>query len=225
MNSTKQTNKFTRFLRNHAALLLLVFCIVAIATVVLVVTLTQTGDTPIIPDDPVANKPDEPVVNPPQNDPETPTKEKIKLYFASPLSYQKVSMEYTHGDESMFVYNNTLECWATHNGVDLVATDGAAVNSMYDGTVLEVTESYGMGNIVRIDHGDNVIATYASLADVQVVAGQKVKQGEKIGAVSESASYEFMDGAHLHLEVTEQGKNVDPMKYVNGEIFREVEAD
>lgn len=222
MNSTKQTNKFTRFLRNHAALLLLIFCIVAIATVVLAVTLTQTSDSPVIPDDPIVNKPDDPVINKP-DDPVVPDKQKIKLYFASPLSYQKLGMEYTHGDESMFVYNSTLECWATHNGVDLVASDGAAVNSMFDGTVLDVTETYGMGNVVRIDHGDNVIATYASLSDVQVVKGQKVSKGEKIGAVSESASYEFMDGAHLHLEVTENGKNVDPMKYVNGEIFREIE--
>lgn len=222
MNSAKQSNKFTKFLRNHAALLLLIFCVVAIATVVLVVTLTSSNE-PVIPDTPVVVDPGH---NDPVKDPDEPTiKEKVKVYFAAPLTYQTVSMEYTHGEEAMFVYNSTLQYWTTHNGVDLVAADGTAVNSMYDGTVVDVSTTYGMGNIVKIDHGNNVVATYASLGDVQVVEGQQVAKGEKIGVVSTSASYEFVDGAHLHLEVAENGKNVDPMKYVNGEVFREVDPD
>ena len=38
-NTNTQPNKFARFLRNHAALLLLIFSILAITAVVLVVTL------------------------------------------------------------------------------------------------------------------------------------------------------------------------------------------
>lgn len=222
MNTTKQPNKFTKFLRNHAALLLLIFCIVAIATVVLVVALTAKPNEPVIPDDPVVNKPDDNTpTNPDDNKPVI--KDKIKVYFTSPVNYQTVSMEYTGNDEASFVFSSTLEQWSTHHGVDLVAAEGTAVNSMYDGTVIDVSETYGMGNIVKVDHGNNVIATYASLSDVQVVKGQQVAKGEKLGAVGVSASYEFMDGAHVHLEVTENGKLVDPMKYVNGEVFREIE--
>ncbi|HIU90470.1 MAG TPA: M23 family metallopeptidase, partial [Candidatus Fimimonas merdipullorum] len=58
--------------------------------------------------------------------------------------------------------------------------------------------------------------------EVSVVEGQQVQKGEKIGVVSTTASYEFSDGAHLHLEVTENGNSVDPTPYVKGEIFREV---
>lgn len=226
MNSTKQTSKFSRFLKNNAALLLIIFCVLAIATVVLVVALTQ--QTSDIPDDPVVvnpnpddgKKPDEPVINPPDVD----KPEFIKVYFRSPIDYTQITMEYTDGNELLFVFNKTLNMWKTHNAVDLAAADGTTVSAMYDGTVVDVSESYGMGNIVKIDHGDNVVVTYASLADVQVVKGQEVKQGEKIGTVSTTASYEFSDGAHLHLEVTKDGKTTDPMPYVNGEIFREVEA-
>lgn len=221
MNSTKQTNKFTKFLRNHAALLLLIFCIIAIATVVLVVALTANTNDPVIPDNPVGNKPDE--SNNPDKPNEPTIKDKVKVFFRSPVDYKSISMEYTGNEEASFVFSSTLEHWATHHGVDLVASEGAAVNSMYDGTVVDVTETYGMGNIVKVDHGNNVIATYASLSDVQVVKGQKVTQGEKLGTVGVSASYEFMDGAHVHLEVTENGKLVDPMKYVNGEVFCEIE--
>ena len=123
----------------------------------------------------------------------------------------------------MFVFNKTLNMWKTHNALDLLAADGSKVVSMYDGVVLDVSESYGMGHVVKIDHGNNVIATYASLGDVKVVKGQEVQRGEQIGTVSTSASYEFFDGAHLHLEMTVNGKTVDPTPYVKGEVFREVE--
>lgn len=219
MNSTKQKGKFSRFLRNNAALLLIIFCLLAIGTVVLVVSLTKT---PTVPDNPVVVDPNDdkkddktdPVVKP------DPTPEKVKEYFVSPLDYTTITMEYS---EEVAVFNKTLNYWANHKALDMAAADGADVVAMYDGTVVDVSESYGMGNIVKIDHGENVVATYASLADVQVTKGQAVKKGEKIGEASTTASYEFSDGAHLHLEVTKDGKCVDPTPYTKGEIFREVE--
>lgn len=220
MNSTKQTSKFTRFLKNNAALLLIIFCLVAIASVVLVVTLTNNTE---LPDDNPVVKPnpdddnEDPVVKP---TPEDPVPSTVKVYFQSPVDYVSVTMEYS---EEVAVFNKTLNYWSTHKALDLSAADGTDVVSMYDGTVVDVYESYGMGNVVKIDHGENVVATYASLGDVQVVKGQEVTRGEKIGTVSTTASYEFSDGAHLHLEVTQNGVAVDPTPYVNGEIFREVE--
>ena len=222
MSSNEQTNKFAKFLRNHAALLLLIFSVVAIATVILVVALSDDNtviDQPVN-STPVDDKPATPVEE--HNDPE-PTA--VKVYFTSPLSYTGVSMEYTNDTDNMFVFNPTLQTWSAHKGVDLTASDGTAVCAMYDGTVVEVTSTYGMGNIVKIDHGENVVATYASLGDVVVTNGQKVSKGEKIGTVSTSASYEFTDGAHLHLEISVNGVNVDPTKYVNGEVFREIYQD
>lgn len=222
MNTTKKTNKFTRFLRNNAALLILILCILAIATVVLAVTLTRPNtDTPVIPDNPVVGDPDD--KDPDNNKPDI--KDKIKVYFTSPIAYTSVGMEYTDGKDSLFVFNSTMNEWASHKAVDLVAADGTAVNAMYDGTVIDVTETFGMGQIVTVDHGDNVVAKYASLSDVQVVKGQTVSKGDKLGSASTTASNEFMDGAHLHLEVSKNGTSVDPMPYIKGEIFREVEAD
>lgn len=220
MNSTKQTSKFTRFLKNNAALLLIIFCLVAIGSVVLVVTLT--GNEVEIPDDnpvvkPTPGEDDDPVVKP---TPEDPVPSTTKVYFVSPVNYISVTMQYS---EEVAVFNKTLNYWSTHKALDLAATDGTEVVSMYDGTVVDVYESYGMGNVVKIDHGENVVATYASLGDVQVVKGQVVSCGEKIGTVSTTASYEFSDGAHLHLEVAKNGVAVDPTPYVNGEVYREVE--
>ena len=223
MNSTKQQSKFARFLKNNAALLLIIFCVIAIGTVVLAVTLTRdnppvdnvVGNPNDNPDD--GKKPDD---DPPTTvDPKPTTK---KVYFMSPVNYTSITMEYS---EEVAVFNQTLNYWSTHKALDLAAADGARVVAMYDGTVIDVSESYGMGQIVTIDHGDNVIITYASLSDVEVVKGDVVKQGDVIGAASVTASYEFMDGAHVHLVVEVNGKVVDPTPYVNGEIYREVTVE
>ena len=224
MNRTKQPSKFRRFLRNNAALLLLIFCVLAITAVVLAVTLTR--DTAIIPDDPVVNNPndDQPGNNKPGDDtPNNPGKEKIKIYFKAPVAYTGISMDYTYGAENPFEYNRTLEVWAAHRAVDLLAKEGSDVIAMYAGTVIEVGSTFNEGNYVIIDHGDNVIATYASLGNVQVQKNQKLAQGDVIGEVSESASAEYLDGAHVHLEVRKNNVLVDPRPYVNGTVYREVE--
>ena len=220
MNSTKQQNKFTRFMRTHAALLIIVFCVLAITAVILAVTLTRSPD--VIPDDPVVSDPGDDT----PNDTPTPPVEKKKVYFRKPVEYTHVDLEFTDGiGENLFVFNPTLGYWATHDAVDLVATDGAEVVAMYDGLVVDTGESVEYGWYVTIDHGDSVVATYASLNDIKVVKGQHVKQGEALGAVSNSAGYECENGAHLHLQVFKNKAVVDPMPYVNGEIFREVDAD
>ena len=212
-------------MRTHAALLIIIFCVLAITAVVLAVTLTR-GDEPLIPDDPVVSKPDDddPKKDDPSKDPTE--KEKVKIYFRKPLDYVGFGLEYTSGvDEDLFVFNPTLGWWATHYAVDLTADDGTEVVAMYDGLVVDVDEDIQNGYYVTIDHGDGVVATYASLSNVQVVEGQQVKQGDTLGAVSTSAGNECENGAHLHLEVYKDNEVVDPMPYVNGEIYREVDAD
>ena len=223
MNSTKQQNKFTRFMRTHAALLIIIFCMLAITAVVLAVTLTR-GPEPIIPDDPVVSDPGND--DPSSDDPGTTPPAKKKVYFRKPVEYLGIDLEYTSGiGDDLFVFNPTLGYWGTHNAVDLMAADGTEVVSMYDGIVVKVGEDIEKGHYVTIDHGDHVIATYASLSNVAVVEGQQIKQGDTLGAVSTSAGYECENGAHLHLEVYKNNTVVDPMPYVKGEIFREVNVD
>ena len=221
MNNTKPKSKFSRFLRNNAALLLIIFCVLAIAAVVLAVTLTQTTT---LPDSPVVVDPNpDDDKKPTPSDPVVPKMEKV--YFMSPIAASKITVQYTDGtDEAMFEYSQTLGGWRAHMGVDIAAEEGAKVMAMYDGTVIETKYTLGLGNMVTIDHGEGVIATYASLGDVNVNKGDVVKKGETIGTVSTSASDEFMDGAHLHLFMTDGKNYVNPTPYVNGEIYREVEV-
>ena len=219
MNSTKQPSKFSRFLRNNAALLLLIFCVLAIVAVVLAVTLTKTAS---IPDGPVANTPDD---TPGNTDPDDnkPTTEKVEVFFQAPLAYTSISLEYTDGEILKGVWKPTLLETSAHQALDLVAADGTDVVAMFDGKVIEADSTFEMGHYVVIDHGDNVIITYASLNDSTLEVGDQVKQGEVIGQISTSARSEFLDGAHLHLEVQVNGKHVDPTPYVEGKVSRIIE--
>lgn len=221
-NTTKQPSKFTRFLRNNAALLLLIFCVLAIAAVVLAVTLTR-DDAPVIPDNPVTGNPND--TNPDDDKPTTPKTEKVNVYFAAPVQYTGLGMEFTYGPSNLFAFNSTLKEWRVHKAVDLLTNENAEVSAMYDGTVIDTGESLLRGSYVVVDHGDNVIATYESLSDLAVTKGDSVKKGDLLGIASASAGKEYKDGSHLHLEVAVNGSNVDPMPYVKGEIYRTIEVE
>ncbi len=225
-NNTKQPSKFARFLRNNAALLLLIFCVLAITAVVLAVTLSRSKPD-VVPDNPVTGNPDDNTpgaVTPDDDKPNTPSTQKVNVYFDKPLNYSKVGLDYTYGPDNLFVYKATLNEWSAHKAVDLHADEGTEVTAMYDGTVIKADKSFANGYFVVVDHGEGVVATYASLADLEVTAGDSVKKGDVLGYISTTAQCEYKEGPHLHLEVTENGTAVNPMPYVNGEKYRTIEV-
>jgi len=150
---------------------------------------------------------------------------KVKVYFSNPISGGRISKGYIDsGDDTLHDVTSGVTP-IDHKAIDLRAEEDANVVSMYDGVVINVEKINGMGNVVVVDHGENVVATYASLSEVAVEKGQMVKKGNILGTVGTTASYEAEDGPHLHLVVKENGKLVDPTPYVNGTIYREVIQD
>lgn len=222
MNNYKNQTKLSRFIKNNMALLVIIFCIFAILGVVLVSYLvTDQPDVPV-DNNPDVNQPDDNQnvnQNPNEDDNQanqTPEPEPIET-FSYPLEFISVGMEHCDGQEIIFVYNSTLNTWRNHKGVDLIAQEGTKVSAMKSGTIVEVGNNYEMGWYVVIDHGDGVVATYASLGEPIVVEGQKVEKGQEIGEVSTSASYEFSQGAHLHLEIEQNGQHVNPIDFIENQ--------
>ena len=100
---------------------------------------------------------------------------------------------------------------ALHPGVDLRAPKGTAILSMADGTVTQVEKIWGgYGHYVRIAHKGTLSSLYAHLDEVNVVPGQKVSGGEKIGTVGMTG---WTTGPQLHLEVTQGERAVNPLSY------------
>ncbi len=99
-----------------------------------------------------------------------------------------------------------------HNGLDISAHYGTAVESTGDGIVLGAAGESGYGNQVLIDHGNGINTKYGHLSKIFVVVGQEVKRGEPIGAVGLTGR---TTGPHLHYEVLVHDTPVNPAKYLH----------
>ena len=73
-----------------------------------------------------------------------------------------------------------------------------------------------MGTCVAVSHKDETVSIYKNLSKTLadgIAVGKTVKQGQKLGAVGDTAVVEMADEPHLHFEVTVQGLSVDPMDF------------
>ncbi|WP_010246328.1 M23 family metallopeptidase [Acetivibrio cellulolyticus] len=131
--------------------------------------------------------------------------------FSMPV-FGDISLEYA---QDKLVYSKTLDEWRSHAGLDLKAARGSAVKVAADGVVSEIKNDPRLGVTIIIDHSNGLKTVYANLASGDMVSpNQKVKQGEVIGAVGNSASFESAEPAHLHFEVLKNNKNVNPSDYL-----------
>jgi murein DD-endopeptidase MepM/ murein hydrolase activator NlpD len=113
------------------------------------------------------------------------------------------------------VYSKTLEDWRTHRGIDIAASRGTVVKASAGGIVCEVKNDPRLGNTIVIDHENGFKTVYANLASLDMVLpNQIVAQGEGIGPVGDTAIFEIALEPHLHFEVLENDKPVDPKLYL-----------
>jgi murein DD-endopeptidase MepM/ murein hydrolase activator NlpD len=103
--------------------------------------------------------------------------------------------------------------WGFHHGIDMAAVKGTAVKAARAGTIVEASFQTGYGNTVVIKHNEFLRTRYAHLHAIRVYVGQKVKQGMVVGTVGETGFIrkKGKDGSHLHFEVYERGKRVNPL--------------
>lgn len=113
------------------------------------------------------------------------------------------------------IYSKTLEDWRIHDGIDIAAKTGTDVKAVNDGVVEEIYNDDLFGITVVIRHTDGKKSTYCNLEDsVELEKGQVIKQNDIVGKVGSTAVYEMSDGEHLHFEMSENGKKIDPVKVI-----------
>ena len=95
-----------------------------------------------------------------------------------------------------------------HNGLDIAAPEGTAIQSVRDGVVSFSGDRGGYGNLVIVDHGDGLETRYAHCAELRVEEGQRVQSGDTIATVGSTGR---STGPHLHLEARKEGAPVDPV--------------
>ncbi|MGC2062663.1 MAG: peptidoglycan DD-metalloendopeptidase family protein [Thermodesulfovibrionales bacterium] len=95
-----------------------------------------------------------------------------------------------------------------HRGVDIAAPLGSEIRPIGSGTVTFSGEKSGYGNIVIVDHGNGMTSRYAHNKVNMVKAGDVVDESTVIGEVGNEG---VSTGPHLHLEVKQNGRNINPL--------------
>jgi murein DD-endopeptidase MepM/ murein hydrolase activator NlpD len=97
-----------------------------------------------------------------------------------------------------------------HRGTDFAAAYGTPVFAAGAGVVQRAGRYGGYGNYIRIRHSSQYDTAYAHLARYArgVRPGARVRQGQVIGYVGSTGA---STGPHLHYEVLQRGRQVNPM--------------
>ncbi len=142
--------------------------------------------------------------------PERPEQPTEPTGMIVPVENVTVSVDYE------FYHNQTLDSYYHHAGVDFACEAGTAVLAAEDGTVESIyTGDVLCGTEIVLNHGNGLKTVYRFVDPVEGLrVGDSVEKGDAIGAVSEATGSEYKDGAHLHFEVTENGKQVDPNAHI-----------
>jgi hypothetical protein len=101
---------------------------------------------------------------------------------------------------------------ALHTGLDFPAPTGTPIYAAAGGVV--VTNEYHpqYGNMLEVDHGNDLVTRYAHASRILAKKGDLVKRGQRIADVGNTGR---STGAHLHFEVWVQGVPQDPQKFLN----------
>lgn len=98
-----------------------------------------------------------------------------------------------------------------HSGIDLAASTGSPVKATANGVVSFAGWSGGNGNLVVVEHGFGYSTFYAHNKTLSVKVGDRVKRG---GPLAFSGSTGNSTGPHVHYEVWQNGKSVNPRKFM-----------
>ncbi len=101
---------------------------------------------------------------------------------------------------------------ALHEGLDFTADVGTPIHAAAAGIVRSAERHPEYGNVVDIDHGDDVVTRYAHASMVLVKEGEFVKRGQHIAAVGSTGR---LTGPHLHFEVRIKGVPQNPARFLD----------
>lgn len=100
---------------------------------------------------------------------------------------------------------------ALHTGLDFQASHGTPILAAAGGVVVTQEFHPAYGNMIEVDHGNDLMTRYAHASKTIVKKGDLIKRGQKIAEVGTTGR---STGTHLHFEVLVQGIPQDPQKFL-----------
>ena len=127
-----------------------------------------------------------------------------KLPLAPPLTSYRVTSSFGKRRDPV------NKKWAAHYGLDMASPFKSAVYVGAPGKVVKAGWKGKYGRFIEIDHGSGIKTRYAHLNKILVKRGQQVNFRDKIGLLGSSGR---STGAHLHYEISFNGRNLNPVKF------------
>jgi len=100
---------------------------------------------------------------------------------------------------------------AFHEGIDVMAEEGTAIRAAAGGLVVYSDFHPQYGNMIELDHGNQLISRYAHASQRFARVGEVVLRGTTIGTVGRTGR---ATGAHLHFEVRQHGAPQNPARFL-----------
>ncbi|MGY0505486.1 M23 family metallopeptidase [Luteimonas sp. e5] len=100
-----------------------------------------------------------------------------------------------------------------HKGIDYKASHGDPVLAVADGVVTFAGNRAGYGHTIEIDHGNGYVTRYAHNSRLTRQVGDLVRAGNEI---AKAGSTGRSTGVHVHLEVWQNGRYVNPARFLDG---------
>jgi len=100
---------------------------------------------------------------------------------------------------------------AFHEGIDFMAEEGTPILAAAGGVVVFADRHPQYGNMVEIDHGNDLVTRYAHASKLLVKVGDVVLRGSKIAEVGNTGR---STGTHLHFEVRYKGVAQNPARFL-----------
>lgn len=108
---------------------------------------------------------------------------------------------------------NTFNTLTEHYGVDLVSEPNARISAILDGTVIFSGWTIETGYVIYIQHQLDLISSYKHNSQLLKNVGDIVKAGEAIAIIGNTG--EYSTGPHLHFELWQKGKPLNPEEYID----------
>ena len=105
---------------------------------------------------------------------------------------------------------------ASHYALDLQEKGGGPVYAAEAGTVIRADYGWngGYGNVIEIDHGNDLVTLYGHNKELRVKVGDSVQRGQLIAAMGNTGLVYGSTGIHIHFEVRVKGVKKNPLLYI-----------
>ncbi|MCK5893715.1 MAG: peptidoglycan DD-metalloendopeptidase family protein [Endozoicomonadaceae bacterium] len=129
-----------------------------------------------------------------------------KSFIRTPVDFTRISSGFNPDRKHPIFKTNR-----PHRAVDYAAPTGTPIKASGDGVIHFAGKQHGYGNVVYMNHPNNITTVYAHMRNIQtgIRKGTKVKQGQIIGYVGTTG---YATGPHLHYEFRVNGVHRNPLK-------------